>query len=564
MCSQYPPHAGVKVGNDSQPNKAFLNGVMNKDAAKSSFASVLNVGRNPKPIMDLPSPVFSNEGFDKVNLRVFGFGSLALPFKKLCVVTKTHTIINDMIKVLLKGCVLWLRVKELEARSPDFSNDDSDNSSSDEESVNEEHDNGVELKKHGTSNAPRPIFEDPFGIYDLLNKNAAKQDSKGDDPIFPPGFTPDAINDTEVENMDDSVNKHIGNSFSNKEDSYSAKGGSNRPFKLKSGGSILDVMEGLVEVGQTMGFNMEGCLKNIEAIISAQGDCQETKVEMIDLFLLKENLWGNFSYDYDYSPSIGYSGGLLCIWDPNMFSKDSMTISDSFVAIRVGWRIVMEETLLKLDPETIQERFGSNFNASGANAFNQFISSAGLVDLPLEDLLMEKGMGNKDLVNERNVLIKDLQDINSCYALDMAQKAKIHWAIEECRIGSTVSYEEIKKRLIIDQDVVNAVQEFSVSSKFPPGCNSSFITLIPKKQDAKGCFNSAMGSILDIGCPTSEFKFHKGLFKGIRINDSLTLSHLIYADDAVFIGKSNLVGLLLKRCCCVAEKTELLLKKDRV
>ncbi|GKF32307.1 RNA-directed DNA polymerase, eukaryota, partial [Tanacetum coccineum] len=77
----------------------------------------------------------------------------------------------------------------------------------------------------------------------------------------------------------------------------------------------------------------------------------------------------------------------------------------------------------------------------------------------------------------------------------------------------------------------------------------------------------AMGSILVNGSPTSEFKFHKGLkqgdplspflfilvmeslhlsfnnilsaglFKGIRINGSLTLSHLFYADDAVFIGK---------------------------
>ncbi|GKC60819.1 RNA-directed DNA polymerase, eukaryota, partial [Tanacetum coccineum] len=323
--SKVPSHAGVKVGNDSQPNKAFLNGVMNKDAAKSSFASVLNVGRNPKPVMDLPSPVvlgddcllehdfsctlmgkikdinalsnlyviLANEGFDKVNLSCILVAELlpandsfvsdeglvwisieglpiktwthntfakivspwgvmadvdtdaddpALPFKKLCVVTKTHTIINGTIKVLLKERVLWLRVKELEAWSPDFSNDDSDNSSSDEESIDEEH-------KHGTSDAPRPISEDPFRIYDLLNKNAAKQDSNGDDPIFPLGFTPDAIDDTEVENMDDSVNKHIGS-------------------------SILDVMEGLVEVGQTMGFNMEGCLKNIEAIISTQGDCQ--------------------------------------------------------------------------------------------------------------------------------------------------------------------------------------------------------------------------------------------------------------------------------------------------
>ncbi|GJS76753.1 RNA-directed DNA polymerase, eukaryota [Tanacetum coccineum] len=76
-----------------------------------------------------------------------------------------------------------------------------------------------------------------------------------------------------------------------------------------------------------------------------------------------------------------------------------------------------------------------------------------------------------------------------------------------------------------------------------------------------------MGSILVNGSPSSEFKFHKGLkqgdplspflfilvmeslhisfnnilnfglYKGIRIDESLTLSHLFYADDAVFIGK---------------------------
>ncbi|GKF91144.1 hypothetical protein Tco_0274845, partial [Tanacetum coccineum] len=37
----------------------------------------------------------------------------------------------------------------------------------------------------------------------------------------------------------------------------------------------------------------------------------------------------------------------------------------------------------------------------------------------------------------------------------------------------------------VDKDVVKAVEEFFVSSKFPPGSNSSLITLIPKTQDAK-------------------------------------------------------------------------------
>nr|GFB58873.1 RNA-directed DNA polymerase, eukaryota [Tanacetum cinerariifolium] len=38
---------------------------------------------------------------------------------------------------------------------------------------------------------------------------------------------------------------------------------------------------------------------------------------------------------------------------------------------------------------------------------------------------------------------------------------------------------------IIDQDVVAAVSEFFLLSKFPPGCNISFITLVPKMHDAK-------------------------------------------------------------------------------
>ncbi|GKE89228.1 hypothetical protein Tco_1566703, partial [Tanacetum coccineum] len=62
----------------------------------------------------------------------------------------------------------------------------------------------------------------------------------------------------------------------------------------------------------------------------------------------------------------------------------------------------------------------------------------------------------------------------------------------------------------------------------------------------QGFLNSAMGSILVNGSPTTEFKFFKvkaGLFKGIHINDSLILSHLFYADDVIFIGEWNLSNI---------------------
>ncbi|GJT11875.1 RNA-directed DNA polymerase, eukaryota [Tanacetum coccineum] len=83
----------------------------------------------------------------------------------------------------------------------------------------------------------------------------------------------------------------------------------------------------------------------------------------------------------------------------------------------------------------------------------------------------------------------------------------------------------------------------------------------------KGCLSSSMGSILINGSRSTEFKFCKGLkqgdplspflflliveslhisfnkvvqagfYKGFHIDDSLTLSHLFYADDVVFVGK---------------------------
>ena len=92
----------------------------------------------------------------------------------------------------------------------------------------------------------------------------------------------------------------------------------------------------------------------------------------------------------------------------------------------------------------------------------------------------------------------------------------------------------------------------------------------------KGSLTSSMAYILVNGSPTAEFQFHCGLkqgdplapylfilimeslhlsfsravdagiFTGIKIDSSLTISHLFYADDAVFIGEwsnANLSGI---------------------
>ncbi|GKE97706.1 RNA-directed DNA polymerase, eukaryota [Tanacetum coccineum] len=135
-----------------------------------------------------------------------------------------------------------------------------------------------------------------------------------------------------------------------------------------------------------------------------------------------------------------------------------------------------------------------------------------------------------------------------------------------------LSFEFIRKYWnIIQHDVVNAVKEFFSSSKFPPKSNSSFITLISDVQTAiiskgwiQACLSSAMGSILVNGSPSSEFKFHKG----IRIDESLTLSHLFYADDVVFIGKwdkANVITIVnMLKCFYLASGLKINIQKSKI
>ncbi|GJU85770.1 RNA-directed DNA polymerase, eukaryota [Tanacetum coccineum] len=122
------------------------------------------------------------------------------------------------------------------------------------------------------------LSEDPFNLYDILN---TRKDS-GDDLKYPPRFTSIVINVDDVKGAtSNEVNKHV-HSTSNKLEEYVPKGklSSNNSVCLKrvhTSGLILQLMDELVKVGQTMAYNMEGCMTNIEAIISSQGEYNVVK-----------------------------------------------------------------------------------------------------------------------------------------------------------------------------------------------------------------------------------------------------------------------------------------------
>nr|GEU80086.1 transposon TX1 uncharacterized [Tanacetum cinerariifolium] len=125
---------------------------------------------------------------------------------------------------------------------------------------------------------------------------------------------------------------------------------------------------------------------------------------------------------------------------------------------------------------------------------------------------------------------------------------------------------------LIGLDFSSAIECFFKNGSFPRGCNSSFIALIPKVVDAKFITDfrpiSLIGSVYKVvtkilanhlamvisdlkqGDPLAPLllilvmeSFHisiskavnDGVFKGLQIQGSVSLSHLFYADDVVFI-----------------------------
>ncbi|GJR17111.1 RNA-directed DNA polymerase, eukaryota [Tanacetum coccineum] len=331
----------------------------------------------------------------------------SLSCKHLCLKTNMKVIINERQKVIIQGKVYWIRVKELDAWFPNFQEDDQDDLSSDGESQEGDVANKADNNESDVDRVSESSF---MHENDTAHKDANSCKKESDEPKFPPGFTPDN-NDHEknvVENIKDTIERV--QSLSNKlNDRRSNRGFSSQRSmnshsqKSKVGGSILDLMDELVTVGQTMGYNMAGlgnkakrrwikelCQKHRINFASIQ----ETKAESISLLTIKD-LWGNQMFDHQVS-TCDYFVALMGTWAPT--SSKLLIISvyapQELNERRDLWdylRTIIDrwegDTVIMGDFNEVRsehERFGSTFNRQGAIAFNNFISSTCLIDLPLE------------------------------------------------------------------------------------------------------------------------------------------------------------------------------------
>ena len=245
--------------------------------------------------------------------------------KRLCIKTNLVNNILESFTVVFKRKSYKIRAKELFTWSPVFLEYKEPNVNIDEEviinqNVNDNQDDrslnddvvdgnsddervpdsifGEELPIQ--NNVKEESFEknastnsksvDPFGIYDLLNNRPNPTGNVSDPSLsHPPGFTPAmSQQDVPIEELDkeEEVNnlppnqspcpqpqvtqpQNEGSHISDSLGEFS----SNVPSrKSNKGGSILNVLEDIINVGHSMGYVMEGCSKDMEHIIGSQGD----------------------------------------------------------------------------------------------------------------------------------------------------------------------------------------------------------------------------------------------------------------------------------------------------
>nr|GEU31653.1 RNA-directed DNA polymerase, eukaryota [Tanacetum cinerariifolium] len=240
--------------------------------------------------------------------------------------------------------------------------------------------------------------KDLFKIYDILKKQTGGETREVSSSLsHPPGFTPKVYeirkeNDQGAEEFPSLVNAKVMN---NSQPSHGLN------------------IQGLGHKTKKEWIK-ELSLKNNISFMAIQ----ETKTNCISHMDVKF-MWGNSNYNYVYSEVVGNSGGIMCVWEANVFKKDYATISDNFVAIYGTWlprnskilfvaiyapqqasckRLLWEyvstligrwnrETIILGDfneVRSIDERHGSCFNPSSSRVFDHFISSSSLVDVKLE------------------------------------------------------------------------------------------------------------------------------------------------------------------------------------
>ncbi|GJT52964.1 RNA-directed DNA polymerase, eukaryota, partial [Tanacetum coccineum] len=423
----------------------------------------------------------------------------------------------------------------------------------------------------------------------------------------PPGFTPEeGLNEGNTVNLDMKnygENERDDNLFVNLEDgkdnsesvnknSESKRSGHSKYSVLpRTGGSILNLMKEVVKVGQTMGYNMDGCIKDIVRIVVSQGEFGLIDgILWIDLMIVvvyapqeakeKRMLW-----DYLAHVSNQWVGKLVMMGDFNETIVLFYYVKSGMITVLFLFDSIVTAGIDGFESWTV---FGA-----GSLSYGRTLQWR----LPLDDV-------SNGSINVSAILNK-IHQVNNIQASEIAQKAKIKWAIEgdenvkffHGMLNKKRNQSNIRGIMVngtwVD-DPVQVKREFfeHFRGRFDkPSVNRACIDTpflspyrIDQKEDmdnagiSKRRKRNAFDSLRPLGISWDDvlinlvsvkdgglgfkvvldhpggshsvnvvyrgnfnfldgLKLDAGLFTGIKINSMVNLSHLFYADDAIFLGQ---------------------------
>ncbi|GJY21566.1 RNA-directed DNA polymerase, eukaryota [Tanacetum coccineum] len=314
--------------------------------------------------------------------------------KRLCIKTSLPNNILESFKVIFKRKIFMARAKELFTWSPCFSEFKVNDYSSDEEPQVGDNIKPVmqmNVVEEVASDSDEEKSDDPFGVYDILNKPFVKNVVPDPSLSHPPGFTPvQSSSDSplveksraremspKIQNADSranvsnvnrlNVSESINEFSSNIPSRKTSKGGSMLDWFgcdiIKVGKTIADmcwkfaskdfrtpIIQFTKEVGEVLNedhfyqcsrLGLQGPKKEWIKELNFKHRSnflaiQETKMDCISDMDVKF-MWGNSNFQYITSDSVGNSGGLLCVWEQSIFKKSGASVSDNFIALYGTW-----------------------------------------------------------------------------------------------------------------------------------------------------------------------------------------------------------------------------------
>nr|GFB11877.1 RNA-directed DNA polymerase, eukaryota, reverse transcriptase zinc-binding domain protein [Tanacetum cinerariifolium] len=307
------------------------------------------------------------------------------------------------------------------------------------------------------------------------------------------------------------------------------------PRNTGKGGSILEVLDEMIRVGQSMGYDMDGCSKDIEHIIVYVG---------------------NSNYHFVSGDSARNYGGILCVWEDSMFKKDSVLVSDNFVVIFGTWlpnnTKVLIVTIYAPQSRVLKRTLWEYISLMNSRWHGESIV---LGDLMKFGLKKKDSMAVKDAFRDHfasrfkkpfdsrlklNIQFPNRLSSEQVEILDSGvSRAVIRDAVWGCGVNKSpgpdgFTFEFFRRYWnFLGTDFCEAIESFFVDGAFLKGNNASFITLIPKVMEAK--FVTDFRPISLIG------SVYKVVTKILANRLSMVISDLVSDSQSAFVANRQIL-----------------------